>query len=70
MMGIIDDQLQSIDCGPTDGTLQPGPIGSDDYNTGAEKGKILMIPLFQQMLHTTTECNTQVHPKILDLLIP
>ena len=69
MMGIVNDQLQSIDCGAQ---LEPFDLGqlSQMITTLEQKGKVLMIPLFQQMMYATTECGTQVHCKILDLLIP
>ena len=71
MMGIFDDQLQDIDC-----DMQMKPFNLAQLNqmitTLEQKGKVSMIPLFQtkQMLQITTDCSTQVHPKILNVLIP
>ena len=53
MMGIIDDQLQNIDCG-----AQMEPFDLAQLSQMNRKGKGLTIPLFQQMLQITTECGT------------
>ena len=68
-MGIINDHLQSIGC---DAQLEPFNLGqlSQMITTLGQKGRGLMIPLFQQMMYTTTECSTQVHHKNLGLSIP
>ena len=70
MIGIIDDQLQSIECGTQMEPFDLAQLSHMNHNMGTEKAGFLMVHLLQNVLHTTTECDTQVHLKILGPLIP